>query len=397
MARGPNGGKFRNTDHEPRTTDLRIAIIGIGGTGSACSRHLARAGHDVLMLEQFTLDHDLGSSFGESRIIRRTYPDLLYTQMMTAAYPLWDELEREAGEQLFVKSGGTYFGRDGHPDIAAVISALNSTNTPYEHLSAREHNARFPGFRLREGESAVFQADSGFLRASACVRAQTRLAIEHGAHLVERCRVEAIEHEGGLTVISERDGKRLEHVVDRIVVTAGAWIDRLVPALKPALQVTKQQYAYLRIARNAAQFAPGRFPVWIDAGGVTGGEMYGFPSDSRVEGVKFAAHLEGAPVNPEAMNREVEPAAIEALRQYARERMPDLSGDVAAAKTCLYTNTPDKDFVIGEERGIVHVSGCSGHGFKFTVLLGKIAADLALGHRPAFDLSRFSASRFASA
>jgi sarcosine oxidase len=376
---------------------MRIAIIGIGGTGSACARHLAKAGHDVLMLEQFTLDHDLGSSYGESRIIRRTYPDLLYTQMMNAAYPLWRELEHEAGEQLFVKSGGTYFGRDGHRDIAAVISALQATKTHFEHLSAREHNTRFPGFRLRESESAVFQADSGFLRASACVRAQVRIAIDHGAHLVERCRVENIEHEGGLTIVSERDGKRLEHVVDRVVVTAGAWIDKLVPALKPALHVTRQQYAYLRIARDAANFAPGKFPVWIDAGGVTGGEMYGFPSDGRVEGVKFAAHLEGEPVNPETMSREVEPAGIEALREYARERMPDLLGEVVAAKTCLYTNTPDKDFIIGEERGIVYVSGCSGHGFKFTVLLGKIAADLAVGAKPAFDLSRFSASRFASA
>lgn len=373
---------------------MRIAIIGIGGTGSACARHLAKAGHDVLMLEQFTLDHDLGSSFGESRIIRRTYPDLLYTQMMAAAYPLWEELEREAGEQLFVRSGGTYFGREGHPDIAAVISALKETGTRYEHLSAREHNARFAGFRLREGESAVYQADSGFLRASACVRAQTRIAIEHGAHLVERCRVEALEQDGGLTVKSERDAKRLEHVVDRVVVTAGPWMDRLVPSLKPLLQVTKQQYAYLRIARNAAQFAPGQFPVWIDAGGVTGGEMYGFPSDGQIGGVKFAAHLEGAPVNPDAMNREVEPAALDFLRAYARERMPDLSGEVVAANTCLYTNTPDKDFVIGQTRDIVYVSGCSGHGFKFTVLLGKIAADLALGAKPAFDLSRFSAARF---
>lgn len=373
---------------------MRIAIIGIGGTGSACARHLARAGHDVLMLEQFTLDHDQGSSFGESRIIRRTYPDLLYTQMMAAAYPLWAELEREAGETLFVRCGGTYFGRHDHPDLAAVIAALKATNTPHELLDVRGHNARFPAFRLREGESAVYQADSGFLRASACVRAQTRLALEHGAHLVERCRVTAIEREGELTVISERDEKRLEHVVDRVVVTAGPWMDRLVPALKPALRVTKQQYAYLRIARDAAQFAPGRFPVWIDAGGTTGGAVYGFPADGRIEGVKLAVHVEGEAVNPDAMNREVEPAAIEALRQYARERMPDLSGEVTAAKSCLYTNTPDKDFIIGEERGIVYVSGCSGHGFKFTVLLGKLAAQLALGEAPAFDLSRFSAARF---
>ena len=184
-------------------------------------------------------------------------------------------------------------------------------------------------------------------------------------------------------------------MVDRVVVTAGPWISRLVPQLAPALHVTKQQYAYLRIARNAASFAPGRFPVWIDAGEVTGGEVYGFPSDGRVEGVKFAVHVEGAPVDPDNVRREVDEAALDVLRAYAAERLPDLSGEVVAAKACLYTNTPDHDFVIGEENGIVFVSGCSGHGFKFTVLLGQIAAELATGRKPAIDLSKFAAARFA--
>jgi monomeric sarcosine oxidase len=396
MLRVSESGEARSAKHEARGSKhdfMRIAIIGIGGTGSACARHLAKLGHDVLMLEQFTLDHDQGSSFGHSRIIRRTYPDLLYTRMMNQAYPLWEELERESGEPLFVKSGGVYFGREGHPDIDLVANALEQTKTPCESLGPREFNARFPGFRLLEGERAIFQADSGFLRASACVRAQVRLALEAGAHLVENCRVLEIEREVGLNVISERQGKRLEHAVDRVVVTAGPWIERLVPELAGKLHVTRQQYAYLRIARNADRFVPGRFPVWIDAGKASGGEMYGFPSDGRIEGIKFAAHIEGIAVDPDSVSRDVDETALGVLRAYAAQRMPDLSPEVAHAQTCLYTNTRDKDFVIGEQRGIVHVSGCSGHGFKFTVLLGQIAAKLALGENPGLDLSRFSAGR----
>jgi len=373
---------------------MQIAIIGAGGVGSAAARFLAQEGHQVLLLEQFTLDHDRGSSFGESRIIRRTYPDRLYTQLMDAAYPLWEELQNDAQEELFVRTGGIYFGRAGHPIVSAVEDALQSIGTAYEKLSAAACNSRFPGFRLLPGEEAVYQADSGFLRASACVRANVRLARHFGAELRESVQVRAISRQGAGWLV-EMNNESI--AVERVLVTAGAWTGSLLAPLQLPLQPTRQQYGYLRIAAHAEFFQPDRFPVWIDAGNNGRSSFYGFPADGHIDGVKFAWNDRDDPVDPDDVNCNVDNDYTEALQRYAAVRMPDLSSDVVYAKTCLYTDTPDRDFVIDavpDKPGVFMISACSGHGFKFTVLMGRIGADLVSGKTPPYDLSRFSLSRF---
>jgi sarcosine oxidase len=167
-------------------SSMKIAVVGIGGTGSAAARHLARAGHQVVGFEQFAIGHDRGSSHGHSRIIRYTYPDLLYTQMMGDAYPLWAELEEEAGEELFVRCGGLYLGPRAHPEIGATEQSLRQAGLEYSVLSAEALRERFPAFRLQSGEVALWQRDSGFLRADRCVLANARLARAYGAVLREQ-------------------------------------------------------------------------------------------------------------------------------------------------------------------------------------------------------------------
>src|SRR4051812_13515843 len=103
---------------------MRIAVLGLGGVGTAAARFLAAAGHAVVGFEQFRLDHDRGSSYGGSRIIRKVYPDALYASLMEAAYPLWEELERESGETVLVRCGGFFFGPEGDPNMAATEGAL---------------------------------------------------------------------------------------------------------------------------------------------------------------------------------------------------------------------------------------------------------------------------------
>lgn len=378
---------------------MKIAIVGAGGVGCQAARHLAKEGHEVLLFEQFTLDHDLGSSYGESRIIRKTYADRLLTQLMGAAYPLWHALQDEAGESLFVQCGGLYFGREGHEELRLVEDALKANTVPYERLSAADTNARFPAFHLREGEYAIYQHESGFLRASACVRAAGRLAVKHGARLLERTTVTKVIPDGaGLKVESSAGA----FGVDRVIYSAGPWTGALLAALKLPLRVSRQQYLYLkpRDAQAAAVFEPARCPVWIHAGSLSdGGEYYGFPSDGRVEGVKFAQHKVGPVVNPDAVERTFDPQLQADMLAYAAVRLPGLTREVAYSKTCLYTNTPETDFIVDAVPGLpgaFAVGGLSGHGYKFLVLLGRIAADLALGKKVPYDLSRFRIGRFAA-
>ena len=370
---------------------MKIAIVGIGGTGSAAARHLAKAGHEVIGFEQFRLGHDRGSSHGESRVIRYTYPDRLYTEMMGDAYPLWDELAAEAGEELLVRCGGLYFGQPTNANIIETEDALSASGIVYEKLGLEAIQERYPAVRLNPGEIGIYQSDMGFLRANVCVLANARLARQHGATLHEETPVQEIISRGNETVIRTEAGA--EFAADRVIVTAGAWMSKLFARLDLPLCVSRQQFVYLKPARHPENFAVGRLPVWIDAAT----NYYGFPSDGRIEGVKIACHNTGDTVDPDVLRRESDASYQQETIAYVASRLPDLSGEVTHAKICLYTNTPDEDFIIDRDPSNANVwiiSGCSGHGFKFTVLLGKIAAGLATEEPYARDLSRFLLNRF---
>jgi monomeric sarcosine oxidase len=373
---------------------MRVAVVGAGGVGSAAARHLARAGHEVLLVDQFEVDHDLGSSYGDSRVTRLTYHEPIYTAMMLEAYRLWEALQCEADELLQTRCGILVFGRPTHPEIVATMRSLDASGVPYERLDAADVARRLPQFRLGAGEVGIWQADGGFLRASRCVRANVRLARAHGARLLERTAVTGLAR-GAAGVTLELSG-RPGPTVDRVVVTAGPWASRLLAEAGLPLTVTRQVYVFLKARAGAERtFEVARFPVWMDADADT----YGFPSHGAIPGAKLAFfHGHGTPTDPDRVDREVTEQDREPLREWARRRLPDLTDEVTYEKVCLYTNTPDLDFVIGalpDDARVVYVAGLSGHGFKFTVLLGRIAADMALGIDPGIDLSRFSPARFA--
>ncbi len=367
----------------------RIAVLGAGGVGSAAARFLAREGHSVTLIEQFEPDHDRGSSYGASRIIRKTYTDGLYTALMGQAYPLWDELEREVREPLFARTGGLFFGPSDHPELTSIRRALAENGIAYEELDPAACAKRFPHLRLQPGESGVFEREAGYLRASACVRANLWLAMAHGARLRARAQVEAIEpHPGGIT-LTLAGGESIEF--DRVILAAGPWLGRFVAL---PLTVTRQVYCHFEPRGPVAEFGVDQFPVWIDFATY----FYGFPHDGESPGVKVAQHVPGAPTDPDRVDHQLHEADRAPLRQYCAGRLPELSERVAFEKVCLYTMTPDSDFVVdhlpGEPRVTV-VGGLSGHGFKFTVLLGRIAAWMATEQPVPWELSRFSLARLA--
>src|SRR5579872_2872659 len=175
---------------------MRVVIIGVGAAGAMAAWRLARAGHEVIALEQFRLDHDRGSSYGDSRIVRRVYPDLLYTSLMADAYALWDELQAQSADRLFVRAGGVFYGPPDHPQVEAARQALASSGVDYEVLDDAECRRRFPALALHAGEVALYEPGMGYARASRCVRAAAHLARQHGAVIREECAVEGIEAGG---------------------------------------------------------------------------------------------------------------------------------------------------------------------------------------------------------
>jgi sarcosine oxidase len=376
---------------------MRILIVGVGGVGAMAAWHLARAGHKVVALEQFRLDHDRGSSYGDSRIVRRVYPDTLYTALMADAYALWDALQAQTPEEeLFRQVGGVFVGPVTHPEVRLAQEALEQAGVDYEVLDPDACRLRFPAFALRAEERAVYEPSMGYARASVCVRAAARLARQRGAELREETPVAAIERDGeGIRVVTA-GGESLR--ADRLLMTAGAWTGPLLArsGVNVPLQVTRQPYIHLRPAQHAADFEAGRFPVWIDMGSPV---AYGFPRLGDVPGVKIGIHDRGVVTTPETVDRELREEDRAAARRYAAARFPWLSSEIVYEKVCLYTNTPDEDFLIDAIPGLPNafvISACSGHGFKFTPLLGQIGAALAAGDSLSYDLSRFRLSRFAA-
>lgn len=372
---------------------MKIAVVGLGGTGSAAVRFLASAGHQVVGYEQFRIGHEHGSSHGESRIIRYTYPDLLFTQMMGDSYRLWSELEAEAQEELFVRCGGLYFGDLGDADVLATEQALIDAHLPYDRLTAEQTQEKYPAFHLDSNQFALYQKDSGYLRATRCVLANIRLAKQYGAKIHEDIKVQEVCTRAEVAIVRSSLG---EEEYDRIIVTAGPWMSTLFKDLNLPLKTTRQQIVYLNIQDHEEYFqANGTFPIWIDATV----NIYGFPTDGRIPGVKLAAHYLGEVISDlDAERAPVGETYKEQMRQYARKRFPNLGSDITYSQTCVYTNTPNADFIIDrlpDQSSIFLVSGCSGHGFKFTVLLGKIIAMLATDdHGYERDLTRFKLSQF---
>lgn len=369
---------------------MRVAVVGVGGTGSAALRFLAKAGHTAVGFEQFAVGHTRGSSHGESRIIRYTYPDEFHTRMMGKAYPLWAELESEWGEELFVRCGGLLFGRPDSSMVEETVATLEKTGLSCDILTREAATERFPAVKLQEGEVALFQVESGFLRASDCVRANVQVARGAGAEVRENSTVLEVRQEGETALVTTNAG---EEEFDRVVVTAGPWMEKLLGELGVQLLVEQRQVVYLEPERNTPHFEPERLPVWIDAEELT----YGFPSDGSIAGIKLASHVLGRRFDPDEADRPIIPEDLAKVTEYGRRRFPDLGSTVAYAAACLYTMTPDENFIVDTVPGmpkVTLVSGCSGHGFKFTVLLGKLAADLATGHDVGWNLEPWRLGRF---
>ena len=329
---------------------MRVAVVGIGAVGSAACRFLAEAGHTVIGFERFTIGHALGSSHGESRIIRYVYPEAHYTKLMSQAYPLWDALEQAAGEELFVRCGGLFFAPKDHPELTSMQQALEVNGIAHTLLGPEEIAERYPALVLAQGEAAIWQSDAGLLRAGAIVRAQARLAQNAGAELRESTVIGSLEELSGF---------------DHVIVCAGAWANTLFPEQPLSLTVTRQQVTYL-----SGELPD--YPIWIDAESY----WYGFPGDGRIAGVKLARHIPQVPFDPNQQDRPTLASDDDAALAYAAARFPSLGPDVTHHASCLYTNTPDESFVFDHPRPkVTRVSACSGHGFKFSILMGKLAAE----------------------
>jgi sarcosine oxidase len=375
-----------------------VIVLGAGAMGSAAAYHLTKAGQRVLLLEQFEIDHQKGSSYGYSRIIRFSYNDATYIKLAKVTYPLWAALEEESGERLHIKTGGIDFGAPSESTLQDTIASLRTADIPFEILTPSEAEKRFPQFRFDDDMLIIYQADSGMLAPSRCVRAQVRLAQQRGATILDHTPVTRLTiHAGSVEVQTAHE----IFSAGSLIITAGSWAGRLLAetGVKLPLQPLRCQEAYFQpINVDPGDFEPGRMPVFIyHRGYLEGDAMYGLPTIDG-SGVKAARHG-GTPFNhPSEINYMPDPGVIDEIRLFTRRYIPALGdGPLVSTRICLYTMTPDEHFIIDQHPDYSNViigAGFSGHGFKFSAGIGSILADLALHGSTHQDINLFKISRF---
>jgi sarcosine oxidase len=377
-----------------------VIVLGAGAMGSAAAYYLAKAGQRVLLLEQFEIDHQKGSSYGYSRIIRYSYNHIAYINLAKATYPLWFALQEEAGETLHFKTGGLDFGLPAEASLQDSIESLRISGIPYEILQPREAERRFKQFRFDDDMLILYQPESGLLAPSKCVRAHVRLAEKHGATIRAHTPVTDMTiHGDSVEVVTAGE----TYSAGRLIVSAGAWAGRLLETtgLRLPLQPLRCQEAYFQpLNVDPTDYETGRMPVFIYHRNYEVGEaMYGLPSHDG-SGVKAACHG-GQQVNhPSEVNYTPDADVIDKIRVFTRKYLPAIGdGALVSTRICLYTMTPDEHFIIDQHPAYSHIiiaAGFSGHGFKFSTGIGSILCDLALHGVTSHDISLFKVTRFNS-
>jgi sarcosine oxidase len=347
-----------------------VLVVGGGAMGSATAWQLARRGVDVVLLERFGPGHGNGSSHGATRIFRFAYPSERFVRMAQEALPMWRELEQDSGEVLLETTGGLDIGAVA--DVAPVEAALAACGAPSERVSAVDASDRWPGLAIDGDELVLLQPDAGRIWAERTVTALQAQTVQHGGEVRHHEPVVALSVATGHAQ-TEAD----EYLAETVVVTAGAWLPSVVAGNVdaeglPPLVVTREQTFHF-----ASMDDDLGWPSFIHHRGESAPAVYGLETPG--EGVKVAEHGAGAVLDdPDDRSFDIDEVGRQRVIRYVMERLPGLDPRPLTELTCLYTSTPDGDFVLERRGRLVVGSACSGHGFKFTPLIGGRLADLAM-------------------
>ncbi|MCW3492299.1 FAD-dependent oxidoreductase [Microbacterium sp. SSM24] len=359
-----------------RESRSAFVVVGGGAMGLAATWQLARAGHEVTLLERFERGHPLGASHGATRNFNNAYGEDHYLDLLQAARAGWDDLARATGEPLLRLHGLVTHGDDA--TVGHVHAALTERGERADVMSAAEARTRWTGMRF-DGD-VLFTPEAGVVRADAALEALERAARAAGADIRFGHAVLGIEETGeGVRIAVDAGGERYDLGADTVVVAAGAWTTALVGGALPLprLTVTEESPAHFRPRSDLDVWPSFNHLVSGDAPGhaPNPGHVYGMPTPG--EGVKVGLHHVGAVVDPDRRTLRPVPELAARLHDYVAEWFPGLDPDSAAPISCTYTSTESEDFVLDRRGRIVVGAGFSGHGFKFTPAVGAVLAALA--------------------
>jgi sarcosine oxidase len=370
-----------------------VIIIGLGAMGSSACYHLAQRGVRVLGLEQFDIPHAKGSSHGYSRMIRLAYyehPD--YVPLLRRAYELWDELEQRSGQKVLYRTGGIYMGPPDGEVVGGATGAARLHGLEHELLDPAALKRRFPQFHVPPHFAGLWEPQAGFLLSEKAVSVHVQQALRAGAEV--HAHEEVIDWcDAGSSIIVRTN--KAEYRAKHLLFCGGAWTSKLLANLGVKLEVTRQVLGWVW-PKTPEVFELGKFPVW----GIENEDQslsYGFPMMDDFPGLKVARHGRGSAADPNTISREITPADEAEVHGILNRHLPSAAGPTLAIRICMYTNSPDSHFIVGQlpHHGRITIAcGFSGHGFKFASVIGEVLADLATTGQTRHPIGFLSPRRF---
>jgi len=381
-----------------------VIVVGLGAMGSAACYQLARRGASVIGIDRYSPPHTLGSTHGETRITRQAIGEgEHFVPFALRSYEIWRELEAETGDDLLTVTGGLIIaGVSGHPlhgsadFLQTTIDAAVKFGIAHRILDAEEIAAEFPQFNVGGGERAYYEDAAGFLRPEACVAANLGVAEKLGVTLRRNERVERIEETaGGVNVVTDRGS----YNAAKAIVTTGPWVNELIRnASAGVFKVYRQVLHWFDVSEAYEGFAVGNSSIFVWACGRRENDFfYGFPAiGGPGGGIKIATENFGQTTFADDADREVLAAEHDLVfDEYVSGRLKGVGRKCLRSAVCLYTMTPNSNFVIDRiGENLIVASPCSGHGFKHSAAIGETLAELALAGQTKIDISRFSVSQF---
>jgi N-methyl-L-tryptophan oxidase len=366
-----------------------VIIIGAGSMGMAAGYFLSKSGKKTLLLDSFKPPHNKGSHHGETRIIRHAYAEgEQYVPFVLKAQELWNDLERETGRQLFIKTGVLSVGNENSDFIQNTISSAKNYSLPLEVIDTLEVHNRWSGITLPNDFIGCFEPLSGVLKCEESIKAYQELAELNGATVLTNSRVRE------LSIQDERVMVRTDEETfysESLVISAGAWSGNLLSKLDLELPLTPVRKTFAWFNANENIYNHNSFPAF--AFETPQGLYYGFPSIDG-SGLKIGRHDGGNKINPDESIigfgelTEDKGDLVHFLNQY----IPDIH-QLKYGKTCMYTLTPDEKFIIDlhpKYSNVAIAAGFSGHGFKFSSAVGQALSNLIISGKNEIDISQFS-------
>lgn len=374
-----------------------VIVIGLGSMGASTLYHLAKQDLKVLGIEQFEITHQLGSHSGQTRIVRKSYFEHAdYVPLLERAYHGWDQIYQETGTKLFHRTGLTYFGKEYHPVIRGVKNSAELYSIPLESSSNEEET--YP-FTIPSNYKKIIEPDAGFVLSELTIKTYVSEAKKIGAENRINEKVEDWKLIGEEVLVSTNKGT---YKAKKLIVTAGAYVQKLIPEFGNKLTVTRQFLAWIK-PKNSEIFELGNFPCWMISDDKYEGVFYGFPILSqKVFGgnglLKVAHHYVGDEIEPSDLNKMNTDTESEKMKTVLKKYLLDAYGNIESMSTCMYTNSKDDHFIIDflpeSNNQIILATGFSGHGFKFVPVIGEILCNMAIRGKKENSISFLGLERF---